>query len=98
MERFRTMQEKRRMVQRCRQIRPFHYLIVFYLLIILVGISIRILNFHPTIVALALILLFFGSLCFFLLFKAKKFYRKIHNYENSASQNDKGFNMHLLKK
>ncbi|SHE57398.1 hypothetical protein SAMN04488522_101604 [Pedobacter caeni] len=79
------------MVRRCRKVKPFYYLIFFYLFIILMGITIRILNIQPAIIILSLILLLFGALCFYLIFKAKDFYRKIYRHQSSAHPNDKEF-------
>lgn len=91
MKRIRTMQEKRAMVQRFRKVKPFHYLMYFFLSFILVGLSIRIFNFYAISLLLVLIFILFAALCFFLVFKAKNFYKKIYYHECSNSSKDKEF-------
>jgi ABC-type transport system involved in cytochrome bd biosynthesis fused ATPase/permease subunit len=86
MERFRTIHEKRKMVKSRNKIKPFYLLLVFYAIISMIAVVVRVFDVSLIAFALALILLFFVAILFFLIFKADSFYEKVYHHENSDNK------------
>ncbi|MGK6352156.1 hypothetical protein [Parapedobacter sp. DT-150] len=72
-----TMQELRKLVKFRQRIKPFNSLMYFFLSIIVIGVSIRIINHYSTDFMLIAILTLVGLACFALFFKAIAFFEKI---------------------